>query len=84
MFEDAEGFSELFKGYLPYYLLIALPIFIIISPTPVLSSHEFSAYRMHQYDLHGNTYGKSIYILLNLCRIKFHPKNPTENIFHFV
>lgn len=53
--EEAE---ELFKGYLPYYVLIVLPIFIIISPTnPVLASHEFPVYRMQHFDLHGIAHG---------------------------
>lgn len=54
--EEAE---ELFKGYLPYYLLIVLPLFIIVSPVnPVAGSHEFPAYRMQHYDLHGVPHGR--------------------------
>jgi hypothetical protein len=53
--EEAE---ELFKGYLPYYVLIVLPIFIIISPAnPVSASHEFPVYRMQHFDLHGIAHG---------------------------
>ncbi|KAK2580791.1 hypothetical protein KPH14_011526 [Odynerus spinipes] len=56
--EDCDSFAELCRGYLPYYLLIVLPIFIIISPVnPVAASHEFPVYRMHQYDLHGVPHG---------------------------
>ncbi|CAG9127444.1 unnamed protein product [Plutella xylostella] len=56
--DEADGFAELFKGYLPYYLLVALPIFIIMSPVnPVAASHEFSVYRMQQYDLHTVPHG---------------------------
>ncbi|XP_073954066.1 LOW QUALITY PROTEIN: BOS complex subunit ncln [Choristoneura fumiferana] len=56
--DDADGLSEIFKGYLPYYLLVALPIFIIMSPVnPVAASHEFSVYRMQQYDLHTIPHG---------------------------
>ncbi|XP_032679555.1 nicalin [Odontomachus brunneus] len=55
---DCDSFAELCRGYLPYYLLIFLPIFIIISPVnPVTASHEFPVYRMHQYDLHGIPHG---------------------------
>ncbi|RVE40339.1 hypothetical protein evm_015011, partial [Chilo suppressalis] len=55
---EADGFAEIFKGYLPYYLLVALPIFIIMSPVnPVAASHEFSVYRMQQYDLHTVPHG---------------------------
>lgn len=57
--DEADGFAEIFKGYLPYYLLVALPIFIIMSPVnPVAASHEFSVYRMQQYDLHTVPHGK--------------------------
>nr|XP_012223073.1 PREDICTED: LOW QUALITY PROTEIN: nicalin [Linepithema humile] len=56
--EECHSFAELCRGYLPYYLLIVLPIFIIISPVnPVAASHEFPVYRMHQYDLHGVPHG---------------------------
>ncbi|CAB3383423.1 Hypothetical predicted protein [Cloeon dipterum] len=57
-FDEVESIAELFRGYLPYYLVIALPIFIIISPAnPVAASHEFPVYRMQQFDLHGVQYG---------------------------
>lgn len=53
--EEAE---EFFKGYLPYYLLIVLPIFIIVSPiNPVAGSHELPVYRMQHFDLHGIAHG---------------------------
>ncbi|KAM3960338.1 BOS complex subunit ncln [Aphomia sociella] len=56
--DEADGFAEIFRGYLPYYLLVALPIFIIMSPVnPVTASHEFSVYRMQQYDLHTIPHG---------------------------
>jgi hypothetical protein len=58
MWFEADEIVELFRGYIPYYLLIALPIFIIISPVnPVGASHEFPVYRMQQYDLHGVAHG---------------------------
>ncbi|XP_063982340.1 BOS complex subunit ncln [Diachasmimorpha longicaudata] len=56
--EECDGFAELCRGYLPYYLLIVLPIFIVVSPVnPVTASHELPVYRMHQYDLHGVSHG---------------------------
>lgn len=59
--DEADGFAEIFKGYLPFYLLVALPIFIIMSPVkPVAASHEFSVYRMQQYDLHTVPHGKKL------------------------
>lgn len=56
--EDINEFSEFFKGCFPYYLLVVLPIFIVISPiNPVGAAHEFPVYRMQQYDLHGLPHG---------------------------
>ncbi|CAG9766261.1 unnamed protein product [Ceutorhynchus assimilis] len=50
--------EEIFKGYLPYYILVFLPIFIIVSPAnPVSAAHEFPVYRMQHYDLHGISFG---------------------------
>ncbi|KAJ8983059.1 hypothetical protein NQ317_013265 [Molorchus minor] len=53
-----EEVDELFKGYLPYYFLLVLPIFIIVSPAnPVSASSEFPVYRMQQFDLQGVSRG---------------------------
>ncbi|XP_045483433.1 nicalin [Harmonia axyridis] len=53
-----EEIDEFFKGYLPYYVLLFLPIFILISPiNPVQASHEFPVYRMHHFDLNGLSHG---------------------------
>lgn len=58
--DDASGFAEIWKGTIPYYLLIVLPLLIIISPGyPVAASHEFTVFRMQQYDIHGVPHGKS-------------------------
>lgn len=66
--EECDSFAELCRGYLPYYLLIVLPIFIIISPVnPVAASHEFPVYRMHQYDLHGVPHGKTLNLSVIIC-----------------
>lgn len=65
MFEP-DDIAELFKGSVPYYLLIILSLFIIISPVPITGSHEFPVYRMHQYDLHSVPHGKYIIISNNL------------------
>lgn len=59
MWFEVDEIAELFRGYIPYYLLIVLPIFIIISPVnPVGAANEFPVHRMHQYDLHGVPHGK--------------------------
>lgn len=56
---EADEFSEIFKGIFPFYLIFALPLFIIISPVnPVAASYEFPVYRMQQFDLHGVPHGK--------------------------
>lgn len=57
MFEDADNFADFFRGGLPYYLLITLPILIICSSNPVLAASEFGVQRMSQYDVHGAPYG---------------------------
>ena len=56
MWCEVNEVSEFFKGFLPLYVFVLLPIFIIM--TPVDCAHEFSVYRMQQFDLHGNKYGK--------------------------
>lgn len=69
--EDAGGFAEFCKGTIPYYLLIVLPILIIISPAyPVAASHEFTVFRMQQYDIHGIAHGKCL-----LSNIAIHTSN---------
>ncbi|KXJ80456.1 hypothetical protein RP20_CCG024930 [Aedes albopictus] len=57
MFEDADHFADIFRGGLPYYLLITLPILIICSSNPVLAASEFGVQRMAQFDVHGTPYG---------------------------
>lgn len=57
MFEDADNFADLFRGGLPFYILITLPILVICSSNPVLASSEFNVQRMSQYDLHGVPFG---------------------------
>lgn len=57
MFEDADNFADIFRGGLPFYVLITIPILLICSSNPVLASSEFNVQRMTQYDLHGNPLG---------------------------
>lgn len=69
MFEDADNFADIFRGGLPFYVLITIPILLICSSNPVLASSEFNVQRMTQYDLHGNPLGK-------LClKFRFSVKN---------
>lgn len=81
--EECDSFAELCRGYLPYYLLIVLPIFIIISPVnPVAASHEFPVYRMHQYDLHGVPHGKKpiMSVMISLKIVRFSKKKKLISI----
>lgn len=56
--DGAEGLFEFLRGNLPFYLIVFVPIFIVISPvTTVLASHEFTVYRMQHYDLQGSVHG---------------------------
>lgn len=57
MFEEADNFVDIFRGGLPFYVLITLPILLICSSNPVLASSEFNVQRMTQYDLHGAPFG---------------------------
>lgn len=55
-----EDLFDIFRGNFPYYLLIAFPILLILSPMPVSGSVEFPVFRLQQFELHGSTYGKLI------------------------
>uniref|UniRef100_A0A1A9VXX8 Nicalin n=1 Tax=Glossina austeni TaxID=7395 RepID=A0A1A9VXX8_GLOAU len=57
MFEEADNFADIFRGGLPYYLLLTLPILILCSSNPVLASSEFAVHRMTQFDLNGVSFG---------------------------
>lgn len=65
MFEDADNFADLFRGGLPFYILITLPILVICSSNPVLASSEFNVQRMSQYDLHGVPFGKCVCVCVH-------------------
>lgn len=73
MFEDADNFADLFRGGLPYYLLITLPILIICSSNPVLASSEFNVQRMSQYDVHGVPYGSYLkyFMIFQILHLNF-------------
>lgn len=54
----AREFSDLFEGLVPYYLLFALPVFIIISPiNPVEAASELDVHRLAHFELGGTTHG---------------------------
>lgn len=56
---EAGEIVEFLRGAFPYYAVVVfLPILIILCPyNPVDGAHEFTVYRMQQYDLQGATYG---------------------------
>ena len=54
---------DLLKNNIPYYFIVAIPIFMIISPVTVEAAAEFSVFRLQQYDLHGISHGKYAFLL---------------------
>ena len=61
VFESLNDVAELFRSGFPFSFLFFIPIFILISPvSPVSAAHEFAAFRMQQYDIHGSHYGITI------------------------
>lgn len=79
---DADQFAEIIKSIFPIYLILALPIFIILSPiNPVEASHEFSAYRMQHFDLHGTARGTfQVYFNYRSC-LHYFFKDKFINLF---
>ncbi|XP_072516920.1 BOS complex subunit ncln isoform X3 [Salminus brasiliensis] len=67
MFEEAsEVFDNMFKSSFPLTLsfIVFLPaVLILVSPLPAEAAHEFTVYRMQQYDLQGQNYGSRNAIL---------------------
>ncbi|XP_067872245.1 BOS complex subunit ncln isoform X2 [Heterodontus francisci] len=59
MFEEAsEVFDNMFKGSFPLTFIVFIPaVLILVSPLPIEAAHEFTVYRMQQYDLQGQAYG---------------------------
>ena len=58
-FDEAGEVVEMFKNSFPFSFLFFVPIFILISPvSPVAAAHEFTVYRMQQFELHGSAYGE--------------------------
>lgn len=59
MFEEAsEVFDNMFKSTFPLTFIVFIPaVLILVSPLPAEAAHEFTVYRMQQYDLQGQPYG---------------------------
>lgn len=75
MFEEAsEVFDNMFKSSFPLTFIVFIPaVLILVSPLPAEAAHEFTVYRMQQYDLQGQPYGKTavfqFYSFRNVCKI---------------
>ncbi|XP_060797163.1 BOS complex subunit ncln isoform X2 [Neoarius graeffei] len=65
MFEEAsEVFDNMLKSSFPLTIIVFLPaVLILVSPLPAEAAHEFTVYRMQQYDLQGQNYGSRNAIL---------------------
>lgn len=65
MFEEAsEVFDNMFKSSFPLTFIVFIPaVLILVSPLPAEAAHEFTVYRMQQYDLQGQPYGKHLKIV---------------------
>lgn len=61
MFEEAsEVFDNMFKASFPLTFIVFIPaVLILVSPLPAEAAHEFTVYRMQQYDLQGQPYGET-------------------------
>lgn len=58
-FEEINEVFDMFKTSFPLSLVFFVPILIIISPvSPVAGAHDFSVFRMQQFDLQGSSYGE--------------------------
>lgn len=60
MMEEASQALEAIRSSFPIGLLAVVPLLlIVVSPIAVVdAAHEFTVYRMQQYDLMSKTYGK--------------------------
>lgn len=67
MFEEAsEVFDNMFKSSFPLTFIVFIPaVLILVSPLPAEAAHEFTVYRMQQYDLQGQPYGRSATFVVN-------------------
>ncbi|KAG2464583.1 NCLN protein, partial [Polypterus senegalus] len=56
--EASEVFENMLKSSFPLTFIVFLPaVLILVSPLPAEAAHEFTVYRMQQYDLQGQPYG---------------------------
>ena len=58
MIDNISEFADLLKGSFPFTFIFVIPLIILLSPTsPVDAAHEFSVFRMQQFDLQGSSFG---------------------------
>jgi hypothetical protein len=57
---------ELFKTF-PMCMTVLIVIPVAFLTSPATGAHEFKAFRMQHYDLHGVHYGEFIYIFIKGC-----------------
>nr|XP_033812525.1 nicalin isoform X1 [Geotrypetes seraphini] len=56
--EASEVFENMLKASFPLSFIVFLPaVLLLVSPLPAEAAHEFTVYRMQQYDLQGQPYG---------------------------
>lgn len=74
MFEEAsEVFDNMFKSSFPLTFIVFIPaVLILVSPLPAEAAHEFTVYRMQQYDLQGQPYGETAAFLPCLLIKRMH------------
>lgn len=71
MFEEAsEVFENMFKSSFPLTFIVFLPaVLILVSPLPAEAAHEFTVYRMQQYDLQGQPYGMLTFEIVEIIPV---------------
>lgn len=66
MWSDQE-LVEVLRSSVPYCLVVALPLLLLLSPVPVDAAAEFTVFRLQQYDLHGSAHGEEPLCLGACC-----------------
>lgn len=60
MIDEVSNAFDAIRSSLPIAYLVVIPVLVlVVSPVSVVNAaHEFTAYRMQQYDLQGINYGE--------------------------
>lgn len=59
MLNEVDSFADIFRGGLPYCLLVALPILILCSPS---MASDFQVMSMTKFDVNGEQFGTFVNI----------------------